>query len=234
MISKRSWLWNVKAIGKNKWHHHIFYIKNIYLDAQIVMLSALVWKLWSKTSFCIMMAYVTPSRTSHIQTDFWFIEKPRPKLFCVKIWWQFVQQESRHGPKCNFTGLWSWKVKVFLLRLILRRQNFEFNVGKSFLYEFLHILNGFTDQIRYAFMYVTWCGPYAMDCTLPRHVCIHFSGISPWVVWRSYLLKVEQSIKGVCTFLDVMICYHIVPLYVSLFVIFDLGYYLFHIAYHFT
>ena len=36
-----------------------------------------------------MVANVTRSRTSHVQTaqDFFlFIERPRPKLPCVKIW----------------------------------------------------------------------------------------------------------------------------------------------------
>ena len=36
--------------------------------------------LWSKTSFCIMVAKVTHSRTSHVQTaqnDFLFIERPQ-------------------------------------------------------------------------------------------------------------------------------------------------------------
>ena len=30
---------------------------------------------------------------------------------CVHIC-DFVQQELRYGPKCDFTGLWPWKVKV--------------------------------------------------------------------------------------------------------------------------
>ena len=49
-----------------------------YLDAKIVILSALVRKFWSKT-FCIMVANVTRSRTSHVQTAqdvFLFIERP--------------------------------------------------------------------------------------------------------------------------------------------------------------
>ena len=37
------------------------------LDAKIVILSALVRKIWSKTSFCIMVANVMRSRMSHIQ-----------------------------------------------------------------------------------------------------------------------------------------------------------------------
>ena len=90
-------------------------LENIYLDVKIIILCALLSKLWSKTSFCIMAANVTHSRTSHVQTAqdiFWFVESPRPKLPCVKIWWRFVQQEPRYGPKCDFTHLWPWKVKV--------------------------------------------------------------------------------------------------------------------------
>ena len=37
------------------------------LDTKIVILSALVQKLWSKMSFCTMVANVMHSRTSHIQ-----------------------------------------------------------------------------------------------------------------------------------------------------------------------
>ena len=40
----------------------------MYLGAKIVILSALVGKLWSKTSLCLMVANVTHSRTSHVQT----------------------------------------------------------------------------------------------------------------------------------------------------------------------
>ena len=51
---------------------YVFKVKEsngaIYLDAKIVILSALVRKLWSKTSFCLMVANVTRSRTSHVQT----------------------------------------------------------------------------------------------------------------------------------------------------------------------
>ena len=60
-----------------------------YLDAKIVILSALVRKLWLKTSFCIMVTNVTRSRTSHVQTAqdiFQFVKRPRPKLPSVKIW----------------------------------------------------------------------------------------------------------------------------------------------------
>ena len=44
-------------------------LKNIYLNAKIVILSAsdLVQKLWSKMSFCIMVANVTRSRASHVR-----------------------------------------------------------------------------------------------------------------------------------------------------------------------
>ena len=62
-----------------------------------------------------MAANVTRSRTSHVQTAqdvFWYIKRPWPKLPCVKIWQQFVQQIPRYSPKCDFTHLWPWKVKV--------------------------------------------------------------------------------------------------------------------------
>ena len=62
--------------------------KTVDLDTQIVILSALVHKLWSKTSFCIIVANIMHSCTSHIQAGqdiFLFIEIPQPKLSCVKI-----------------------------------------------------------------------------------------------------------------------------------------------------
>ena len=69
-------------------------LKNIDLDiTQNVILSALVQKLWSKTSFCIMVDNVMRSRTSHTQAAqiiFLFVKRPLPKLSCVKNWQHFV------------------------------------------------------------------------------------------------------------------------------------------------
>ena len=89
VILQRSWPWKVKVIGKINGTIRFLPLKNIYLDAKVVILSALVWKLWSKMSFCIMVVNVTRSRTSHVQTAqevLWFIESPPPKLPSVKIW----------------------------------------------------------------------------------------------------------------------------------------------------
>ena len=63
-------------------------LKNIDLDMKIVILSVFVQKLWSKTSFCIMVSNVMRSRVSHVQIAqvvFSFIERPQPKLSCVRI-----------------------------------------------------------------------------------------------------------------------------------------------------
>ena len=43
-------------------------LKNIDLDTKIIILRALVQKLWSKTSFCIMVPNVTRLRTYQAQT----------------------------------------------------------------------------------------------------------------------------------------------------------------------
>ena len=51
-----------QVIGQNKWHLDL---KDIDLDTKIVILSVLVQKLWSKTSFCKMVDCVTC--TSHVQ-----------------------------------------------------------------------------------------------------------------------------------------------------------------------
>ena len=59
-----------------------------YLDAKIVILSALVQKLWSKTSFCIMVANVTRLRTSHVQTAqdiFDLLKGPDPSYLVLKF-----------------------------------------------------------------------------------------------------------------------------------------------------
>ena len=88
VILQRSWPWKVKVIGKINSTIGFLDLKNIDLDTKIVILSVLVQKLWSKTSFFIMVASVTRSCTSHIQIVqdiFLFIERPRPKLSCVKI-----------------------------------------------------------------------------------------------------------------------------------------------------
>ena len=88
VILQRSWPWKVKVIGKINGTIGFLDLKNIDLDTKIVILSVLVQKLWSKTSFCIMVANVARSRTSHVQIAqdiFLFIERPRPKLSYVKI-----------------------------------------------------------------------------------------------------------------------------------------------------
>ena len=50
-------------------------------------------------SFCLMVASVTHSRTSHVQTTqdvFLYIERPRPKLSYVKIWGQQLRYVILH------------------------------------------------------------------------------------------------------------------------------------------
>ena len=78
----------LKGQGKKNGTIGFLDLKNIDLDTKIVILSALVQKLWSKTSFCIMVVNVTRSRTSHVQITqdiFSFIERLRSKLSCVKL-----------------------------------------------------------------------------------------------------------------------------------------------------
>ena len=57
-----------QVIGTNKWHIGLLDLKNIDLDTKIVILSALAQKLWSKMSFCIMVANIKRPRTSDVQT----------------------------------------------------------------------------------------------------------------------------------------------------------------------
>ena len=56
----------VKVIGQTNGTIRFLDLKSIYVDAKIVILSALVRKLWSKTSFYTMVANVTRLSTSHL------------------------------------------------------------------------------------------------------------------------------------------------------------------------
>ena len=115
MISQRSWPWKVKVIGQNKWHHQIPLAWKHVSRCQNHHPKCLTLKDMVKEFFFIMATNVTRYRTSHVQITqdvFWSIERPRPKLHCVKIWWQFVQQEPRYGPKCDLYSCDPWKVKI--------------------------------------------------------------------------------------------------------------------------
>ena len=107
VILQRSWPWKVKVIGQNKWHHQIPWPWKHIPRCQNRHPKCLSSKVMVKEVFLHnMVANITRSHTSHIQITqdvFWFVERPRPKLLSVKIWWQFVQQEPRYGPKCDFT-----------------------------------------------------------------------------------------------------------------------------------
>ena len=48
VISQRSWPWKVKVTGQNKWHHQIPWPRNIYLNAKIIILCALSFKVMVK------------------------------------------------------------------------------------------------------------------------------------------------------------------------------------------
>ena len=89
VISQRSWPWKVKVIGQNKWHHQIPWPWKHISRCQIHHpISALLWKFWSKTSFCIMAANVMHSRMSHVQTaqDFFYLLKgPDPSYPVLKF-----------------------------------------------------------------------------------------------------------------------------------------------------
>ena len=66
-------------------------LKNIDLDTKIIILSALVRKLWSKTSFCIMVDNVTCLHMSLIQTTQAILcNTPIP-----------LQQECTTNPQCR-------------------------------------------------------------------------------------------------------------------------------------
>ena len=74
--------------GQNKWHHQIPWPWKHNLDVKIIILSALLWKLWSKTYFCIMVANVTRSRTSHVQITqdiFYLLKGPNPSYPVLKF-----------------------------------------------------------------------------------------------------------------------------------------------------
>ena len=63
-------------------------LKNIDLDEKIIVISALVQRLWLKTFFCIMVANVTHSCMSHIQIaqDVFNLSKgPDPSYLVLKF-----------------------------------------------------------------------------------------------------------------------------------------------------
>ena len=66
----------------------LFDLKNIDLEAKLIVLSALVQKLWSKTSFCIMVANIMNLLTSHIQIaqdNFYLLKGPDPSYPLLKF-----------------------------------------------------------------------------------------------------------------------------------------------------
>ena len=63
-----SWPWNAKVIGKNKLVPSDSLTLKTDLDIKIIILSALVQKLWLKTSFYKMVVNIMHSHMSHIQT----------------------------------------------------------------------------------------------------------------------------------------------------------------------
>ena len=63
-------------------------LKNIDIDPQIINLSALVQTLWSEKSFCKIVANVTHSRTSHVQTTqgiFTLLKGPKITYLVLKF-----------------------------------------------------------------------------------------------------------------------------------------------------
>ena len=80
---QQSWPWKVKN-GTIRFLD----LKNIDLDAKIIVISALVQKLWSKTSFWIMVGNITRSCMSHIQTDqdiLILLKGPAPSYLVLKF-----------------------------------------------------------------------------------------------------------------------------------------------------
>ena len=86
--------------------------KNIDLDAKIIVISALVQKLWSKTSFCIMVANVTHLCMSHIQTTqdiFILLKGPDPSYLVLKFGNILPVNNLSCGPKCDFANVMTLK-----------------------------------------------------------------------------------------------------------------------------
>ena len=100
---------------RQKWHYQIPWPKNIDLDAKIIVISALVQKLWSKTSFCIMVANVTRSCMSHIQTVqdiFILLKGPAPSYLVLKFDHILPFNNWVVAQSVILQRSWPWKVKV--------------------------------------------------------------------------------------------------------------------------
>ena len=94
-----------RSLGKINGTVSFLDLKNIDLDIKIFVPSALVQTLLSKTSFCIMVANVMRSCTSHVQTAqdvFSFIERPQPMLSCFKNLATFCPLITEIWPKTWF------------------------------------------------------------------------------------------------------------------------------------
>ena len=99
-----------------------FDFKNIDRDNKIVILSALVQKLWSKTSFCIMLANKTHSCTSHGQTAqdiFTLFKGPNPSYLVLKFGgnylssnWDMTQNVNLYDHDLVTQG-YSWRSIIF-------------------------------------------------------------------------------------------------------------------------
>ena len=100
-----NWDMAQNVISQRSWHHQIPWLWKHISRCQNHHPKCLTLKVMVKDVFLYNATNVTRSRTSHVQTAqdvFWSIERPWPKLPCVNIWQQFVQQKPRYGPKCDF------------------------------------------------------------------------------------------------------------------------------------
>ena len=106
LILQRSWP-QIKINGTIRF----IWPKKKVPDTKIVILSALVQKFRSKTSFlqtggkCHIFMYVAHS--NHLRCYLIYSKAP-----VQAIMWQLSKQNQIYGPKRDFIGLWHWKVKV--------------------------------------------------------------------------------------------------------------------------
>ena len=106
VISQRSWPWKVKVIGQNKWYHqipwpwkHISRCQNHHpkcLTLKVMVKDIFLYNGGQRNTF----AYV--SRSNWLKIFFYLLKGHRPKLFCVKLWQQFVQQKPEIWSKVWF------------------------------------------------------------------------------------------------------------------------------------
>ena len=154
-------------------------LKNIDLDAKIIVKSALNQKLWLKTSFCIiiMVANVACSCMSHIQTaqDIFILWKGHDPSYLVLKFGSGQPRLRRTGLPSNST-MQVINIRILIVPVTTSRNmnmislDIFFKLVISYLFESIHL--HFFESIR---LLLLW--KYSFAIFLKVFVCYYFESI---------------------------------------------------------